>query len=84
MEDLVLLEVALVKGFYMNIVLKALLLKKKVQYSSFNCTFKYKEPSNSIIIKKLECYFQLVFVEYKRLSSYSPTPYLVTLICATL
>jgi len=30
MEDLVLLEVALVKGFYMNIVLKALLLKKKV------------------------------------------------------
>ena len=79
-----LLEVALVEGFHVNIVLEALLLEKKVWYSSFNCTFKYKEPSNSIVIKKLERRFQLVFVEYKRLSSYSPTPHLVTLIYVTL
>jgi len=30
MEDLVLLEVVLVEGFYINIVLEALLLEKKV------------------------------------------------------
>ena len=83
-EDLVLSEVALVEGFHVNIVSEALLLEKKVWYSGFDCTLKYGEPSNSVVIKKLERRFQLVFVEYKRLSSYSPAPHSVTLICATL
>jgi len=70
-EDLVLSRVALVKGFHVNIVSEALLLKQNVWYSSYNCSLNYSEPGNSVIVKKLKRRFQLVFIEYKLLNSCS-------------
>jgi hypothetical protein len=53
-EDLVLSRVALVKGFHVNIVSEALLLKQNVWYSSYNCFLNYGELGNSVMVKKLE------------------------------
>jgi hypothetical protein len=83
-EDLVLSEVALVEGFHVNIVSEALLLKQSVWYSGYDCSLNYGEPGDSVMVKKLERRFQLVFMEYKPLNSCSPAPQSLTLLCAML
>jgi len=50
----VLLRVALIKGFHVNIVSEALLLKQNVWYSSYNCSLNYSKLRNSVIVKKLK------------------------------
>jgi hypothetical protein len=63
--DLVLSEIAVIKGFYINIVSEACLYVARTWYNSFDCLFRFDSEYNRSIIIKLTCKFNLVFLEYK-------------------
>jgi len=72
-QDLVLSNVAVVTGFHVNIVSEALLLKSGLWFSGIDCSLRWGELSNSIVMKQLERRANLVFFEYKH-RSYSSVP----------
>jgi hypothetical protein len=60
----------MIKGFYINIVLKACLLKTDVWYYRLNCLFCFKTKRNSVTLIKLTRKYNLVFIEFKSFSTY--------------
>ncbi len=72
-QDLVLSNVVVIEGFYINIVSEALLLKAGLWFSRKDYTLRQGELGNSIVIKQLERYINLVFFKYKH-RSYSSIP----------
>jgi hypothetical protein len=68
--NLILSEIAVVKGFYINIVSEARLYTTRAWYNSFDYLFCFGSESSKGIIIKLICKFNLVFLEYKQLSNY--------------
>jgi hypothetical protein len=69
-RDLVLNNVAVVEGFYTNIVSESKLLLAGVWYSGFNYTLHSRTPEKSTVLLKLERKYNLVFIELKPLYSY--------------
>ena len=74
-KDLVLKDVAVVEGFHVNIISEARLLLSKVWYHGYDCTLRYGDALENVILKKLERKFNLVFIEYKELSSCFNSPF---------
>ncbi len=72
-QDLVLLNIVVIEGFYINIILEALLLKAGLWFSRKDYILKQGELGNSVVIKQLERYINLVFFKYKYYS-YSSIP----------
>ena len=70
-EDLILEDITIVEGFYINIVLEACLTKVGLQYIGLNCSLQYRIQQKNVYIKQLKYIYNLVFLEYKPLSSYS-------------
>ncbi len=64
-QDLVFLNIIVIEGFYINIVLEALLLKAGLWFSRKDYILRQGELGNSIVIKQLEHYINLVFFKYK-------------------
>ncbi len=77
-QDLVLLNVIVIEGFYINIVLEALLLKTGLQFSRKDYILRQGELGNSIVIKQLERYINLVFFKYKYYSYSSISLYILS------
>jgi len=63
--DLVLMRVAVVPNFHVNIVSESLLREGGPWYVGFDCTLRIGEIHNSIIVKRLERKHNLTFLEYK-------------------
>jgi hypothetical protein len=59
-----------IKGFYVNIVLKARLLKAGVWYYRLDCLLCFRTKRNSVTLIKLMCKYNLVFIEFKPFSIY--------------
>ncbi len=72
-QDLVFLNVVVIEGFYINIVSEALLLKAGLWFSRKDYMLRQEELGNSVVIKQLERYTNLVFFKYKH-RSYSSIP----------
>ena len=70
-EDLVLSEVAVMEGFYVNIVSEARLLEAGVWYHGIECSLRYGQEARSIVLRQLLRKYNLVFLQYKPLSSCS-------------
>ena len=68
-RDLILKNVAVVEGFYTNIVLEQKLRSSGVWYNSYNYTLRYGPLEKSVVLKKLERKYNLVFMELKLISS---------------
>ncbi|KAH8598601.1 hypothetical protein B0O99DRAFT_506280, partial [Bisporella sp. PMI_857] len=68
-EDLVLSDVAVVDGFHVNIVSEARLRDAGVWYTGFDCSLRFGTEEENVVLKKLERRFNIVFLEYKLLSS---------------
>ena len=69
-KDLILYNVAVVKGFYINIVSEAWLAKKKAWYYRYDLTIRLGDKEENVVLIQLERRFNLVFLEYKPLSIY--------------
>ena len=74
-EDLTLTDVAVVEGFYVNIVSEARLLQSGVWYHGYDCSLRYGDALENVVLKKLERKFNLVFIEFKELSSCLNSPF---------
>jgi hypothetical protein len=82
-QDLVLSNVAVIEGFHVNIVSEALLLKAGLWFSGKDCTLRWGELGNSVVMKQLERRANLVFFEYKH-RSYSSIPLCIPSTCTAL
>jgi hypothetical protein len=60
----------IIKGFYINIVLKACLLKAGVWYYKLDCLLCFRTKKNSVTLIKLTRKYNLVFIEFKPLFTY--------------
>jgi hypothetical protein len=69
--DLVLNNVAVVEGFHVNIVSEALLLRVGIWYCGFDCSLRSGMIDNNVEVLKLTRNAGVVFIEYKRFSSYA-------------
>jgi hypothetical protein len=63
-------DVAVVKGFYVNIVSEARLLKAGVWYYRLDCSLCFGTERNSVTLMELTRKYNLVFIEFKPLSTY--------------
>ncbi len=82
-QDLVLSNVVVIEGFYVNIVSEALLLKAGLWFSRKDCMLRQGELGNSVVIKQLERRINLVFFKYKHYS-YSSIPLYIPSTCIAL
>ena len=64
-------NVAVIKGFHTNIISEYKLRSLRVWYNGFDCTLRHSPLEKSVVLKKLERKYNLVFMELKPLSSYS-------------
>jgi hypothetical protein len=69
-KDLVLNNVAIVKGFHTNIISEAKLLLAGVWYNGFDYTLRSGTLEESTVLMKLKRKYNLAFVELKPLFSY--------------
>jgi hypothetical protein len=68
-RDLILNNVAVVKGFYTNIVLEYKLRSLGIWYTGFDYILWHSLLEKSVVLKKLERKYNLVFIELKPISS---------------
>jgi hypothetical protein len=68
--NLVLRDVAVVKGFYVNIVSEALLFEKGVWVYRLNSTLRIGTKQENIVLIKLKRIYRVNFLEYKPISTY--------------
>ena len=59
-----------VKSFYINIILKACLLKTKVWFYNLKYLLRYKDKGSSIKVTKLIYKYNLIFIKLKSLFIY--------------
>lgn len=70
-EDLELQNVLVVEGFHVNIVSEARLNSVGVWFLGLDCTLRFGTLESSVVIKQLERQHNLVFLEYKPISTYT-------------
>jgi hypothetical protein len=75
--NLVLRDVVIVKGFHVNIVFKALLYKKGAWYHGYDNTLRIEDEHESNILLIITCIYNIVFIEYKPLLTYSNAPFTI-------
>jgi hypothetical protein len=63
--DLILSDVIIILSFYINIILKARLIKAGVWYSGANAILRISIVDNSFIVKQLKRKGNLIFFKYK-------------------
>jgi len=68
-RDLILNNIAVIKGFYTNIISEYKLRSLGIWYNGFDCTLWHGPLEKSVVLKKLEHKYNLVFIELKPLSS---------------
>ena len=68
--DLVLNDMAIMEGFHVNIVLEALLRKRGAWYYGYDGTLRFGDEHESTILLNTTCLYNVVFIEYKPLSTY--------------
>jgi hypothetical protein len=68
--NLVLRDVVIVKGFYINIILKALLFKKGVWVYKLDLTLYIRTKQENIVLIKLKRIYKVKFLKYKLISTY--------------
>jgi hypothetical protein len=66
----VLRDVVIVKGFYINIVLEALLFKKGIWVYKLNSTLCIRTKQENIILIKLKYIYKVNFFKYKPIFTY--------------
>jgi hypothetical protein len=71
--NLVLCNVAIVKGFYINIVSKAFLFKKGVWVYKLDSTLYIGIKQENVVLIKLKRIYRVNFLEYKPISTYLDT-----------
>ena len=71
--NLILNDIIIIKGFHVNIVLKALLYKKEMWYYKYNKILKFKDKYKSIILLNITRLYNIVFIKYKPLLTYLNT-----------
>ena len=69
-KDLVLYNVIVVKGFFINIVLKACLIKLGVWYIRIDCLLRHRPKGKNITLLKLAYKLNIVFIKFKPLLTY--------------
>lgn len=70
--DLILLDVAVVEGWHVNIISSTRLRKSGLWLCGFDNTLRFGEVEHSSVAKQLETHSNLLFFEYTPLFSYSP------------
>jgi hypothetical protein len=68
-RDLILNNIAIIKGFHTNIVSEYKLRSLGIWYTGFDYTLRHSPLEKSIVLKKLEHKYNLVFMELKPISS---------------
>ena len=71
-ESLTLENIAMVKGFYVNIISESLLREANVWYSGYDYSLRFRTLEKSVIVSRLLRKHNLTFLKYKPLSSYVP------------
>jgi hypothetical protein len=71
--NLILRDVVVIKGFYVNIVLKALLFKKGVWVYRFDLTLCIRTKQENIVLIKLKYIYKVNFFKYKPIFTYLNT-----------
>ena len=70
--DLILENVILMKGFYINIISEIHFLKTGIWYMNLDCFLHFEDEKNNIKLLNLQCIFSLILLEYKQtISTYS-------------
>ena len=69
-KDLVLYNIIIIKGFFVNVVLKACLIKSGVWYIGIDCLLRHRPKGKSIILLKLAYKLNIVFIKFNPLLSY--------------
>jgi hypothetical protein len=69
-KDLILYNITVIKGFYINIISEARLAEKKAWYYEYNLIIRLGDYKENIVLIQLEYRFNLVFLKYKPLSIY--------------
>ena len=67
-------NVAVVKGFHVNVISEQLLHKTGIWYSGYDCTLRYGAPSTSVVIANLKREHNITFLEYKPTFVYEHDP----------
>ena len=73
-RNLTLTRVAVVEGFYVNIILEALLYKAGIWFYSFNCSLRFRTEKENVVLRELKHISNLTFFKYKPLSTYLDIP----------
>ena len=71
--DLILKDVVVVEGFYVNIISEACLYMLGVWYNGFDYLLCFGSEKENMVVKHLKCIYNLVFLKYKPLFTYSNT-----------
>jgi hypothetical protein len=71
--NLVLNDMAVVKGFHVNIISEALLYKKGAWYYRYNSTLRIRDEYKSSVLLTITRIYNIIFIEYKPLLTYSNT-----------
>ena len=69
-EDLQLSDVVVVEGFHVNIVSEARLRDAGVWYHGLDCSLRNGNDRDNVVLAELKRMYNLVFIEYKPLSTY--------------
>jgi hypothetical protein len=75
--NLVLRDVIVVKGFYVNIVFEALLYKKGTWYHGYDSTLRIEDEHESNVLLIITRIYNIVFIEYKPLLTYLNAPFTI-------
>jgi hypothetical protein len=68
--NLMLRDVVIIKGFYINIVSEALFFKKGVWVYRLDSTLYIRTKQENIVLIKLKCIYKVNFLKYKPISTY--------------
>jgi hypothetical protein len=83
--NLVLCDVAVVKGFYVNIVLEAFLFEKGVWVYRLDLTLRIGTKQENVVLIKLKRMYKVNFLEYKPIFTYSDALFEIpTSVCGVL
>jgi hypothetical protein len=63
-------NIVIVKGFYINIVLEALLFKKNIWVYKLDSTLYIRTKQENIVFIKLKRIYKVNFLKYKPISTY--------------
>ncbi|TXB98079.1 hypothetical protein FocTR4_00017044 [Fusarium oxysporum f. sp. cubense] len=71
-QSLTLSDVVVVEGFHTNIVSEALLRTSGAWYSGFDCSLRWGNPQESVVLIQLQRKYNVLILQFKPISAYSP------------